>query len=584
MEEGHCIIEKLSLLCSLESARAIDAIPTSLSHLETYRQWTDRRIALAKTGQNPLLPNVSELFKLSSNQRQAMIEDIMSRSRGQRISAPADAIYVVYSSITGLYSGKIDVLEALLRDNVLTRLYDFLNADCADFISLLGHSKPNLKILEIGAGTGGLTELVLQALETPSSSPFDERLYSKYTYTDISAGFFVAAQERFAAFPGLEYTMLDISQDPVSQGFQAGSYDLIIASNVLHATPNLRATLRHCHTLLHPHGRLLLQELCSESKWINYVMGVLPGWWLGAADGRADEPYLIGSERWDRELRGAGFAGVDTFCPDQRSPYQFNAHIVARPAAAAPSTTSASRRVCLLVGVHSEIEKISISSTASQIKALFVAQGYDVQLCTLDQDPPSGVDIVSLLDLTQPFLHAITAQDLALFVQFVAGLAERSSGLLWVTQAAQVACRDPRYALIIGMARTIRSEHGAAFATLEVDDLAHPAAWSSLVVPVFRKFQRSLELELVDVETDLDPDYEYAIANGLVCIPRLHWINVPRELVRKTDVTSKGLWIGRPGLLQSLEWRPHATTTTELAAADVEIDVRAGGLNFKVCG
>ena len=579
MEEGHCIIEKLSLLCSIESAQTIKEIPTSISHLEAYRQWTDNRIALAKAGQNPLLPNVPELFDLDSSQRHAMIEDIMSRSRGQRIGAPADAIYVVYSSMAGLYTGQIDVLEALLRNNVLTQLYNFLNADCADFISLLGHSQPNLKILEIGAGTGGLTELVLQALETPS--PFDERLYSKYTYTDISAGFFVAAQERFASFPGLEYAMLDISQDPIAQGFQPASYDLVIASNVLHATPNLCATLQHCRSLLRPHGRLFLQELCSESKWINYVMGVLPGWWLGAADGRADEPYLIGRERWDRELREAGFAGVETFCPDQRSPYQFNAHIVARPVAVATSasTGSATKRVGLLVCVHNENEDISVSSQIGQIEALFKAQGYQVQLCTLDQDPPSGVDIVSLLDLDQPFLHAVTAQDFKLFVQFVSGLAERSSGLLWVTKASQVACRDPRYALIIGMARTIRTELGASFATLELDDFEHPAAWSSLI-SVFRKFQ--CRAELAEGEASLDPDYEYAVADGLVCIPRFHWMDMPRELAVKTNTASKGLWIGKPGLLQSLEWRPHETTT-ELGPEDVEIDVRAGGLNFKVC-
>lgn len=39
-------------------------------------------------------------------------------------------------------------------------------------------------------------------------------------------------------------------------------------------------------------------------------MGVLPGWWLGKADGRPIEPY-ISPERWDKELLAAGFDGVD---------------------------------------------------------------------------------------------------------------------------------------------------------------------------------------------------------------------------------------------------------------------------------
>ena len=41
-------------------------------------------------------------------------------------------------------------------------------------------------------------------------------------------------------------------------------------------------------------------------------MGVLTGWWLGEAGGRGEESY-VGCGRWQKELRNAGFAGVDTF-------------------------------------------------------------------------------------------------------------------------------------------------------------------------------------------------------------------------------------------------------------------------------
>jgi phthiocerol/phenolphthiocerol synthesis type-I polyketide synthase C len=66
----------------------------------------------------------------------------------------------------------------------------------------------------------------------------------------------------------------------------------------------------------------------------------------------------------------------------------------------------------------------------------------------------------------------------------------------------------------------------------------------------------------------------------LINIARFHWISVPQELSRREDTASKGLWVGKPGLLQSLQWRPH--DSTELSADEVEIDVKAGGLNFKV--
>jgi len=100
--------------------------------------------------------------------------------------------------------------------------------DVSEFFQLLGHTQPQIRILEIGAGTGGLTAKILKQLQ----SEFGERLYFQYTFTDVSSGFFVAAQERFKDYSGMEYRVLDISKEPVSQGFKAGEYDLIIASNV----------------------------------------------------------------------------------------------------------------------------------------------------------------------------------------------------------------------------------------------------------------------------------------------------------------------------------------------------------------
>ena len=99
----------------------------------------------------------------------------------------------------------------------------------------LGHKKPTLRVLEIGAGTGGTTTNLLSGLQ----SEFGERLYSKYGYTDISSGFFVAAKERFKDHPNIEFSVLDISKNPLEQGFEEGSYDLILAANVSLLMPSI---------------------------------------------------------------------------------------------------------------------------------------------------------------------------------------------------------------------------------------------------------------------------------------------------------------------------------------------------------
>lgn len=103
------------------------------------------------------------------------------------------------------------------------------------------HSKPNLRVLEVGAGTGASTRTVLKDL-----APSDERiLYSKYTFTDISAGLLFAAKENLKTFPNMEYATLDISQDPAEQGFEDRQFDLILATNVIHATKSLRDSLEN---------------------------------------------------------------------------------------------------------------------------------------------------------------------------------------------------------------------------------------------------------------------------------------------------------------------------------------------------
>ena len=130
-----------------------------------------------------------------------------------------------------------------------------------------------MRILEIGAGTGGTLNTILPHLLSAHS----ERIFGSYNYTDVSAGLFVQAEEHFKNFQGIDFRLLDISQDPIAQGFEEESFDLTVACNVLHAPPSVQQTLSNARKVLHPRDRLLLQELDPTTGWIDYVMGVLPG-------------------------------------------------------------------------------------------------------------------------------------------------------------------------------------------------------------------------------------------------------------------------------------------------------------------
>ncbi|KAI1180166.1 hypothetical protein F4777DRAFT_531224 [Nemania sp. FL0916] len=101
-------------------------------------------------------------------------------------------------------------------------------------------------------------------------------------------------------------------------GLKEHAYDLIVASNVLHATRSLARTAANCRRLLKPGGFLILSELTSDTLCGPFVVSGLPGWWLGReSDGRMYNP-TVSEERWDYLLKENSFSGVDHVVRDSQ--------------------------------------------------------------------------------------------------------------------------------------------------------------------------------------------------------------------------------------------------------------------------
>ena len=165
-----------------------------------------------------------------------------------------------------------------------------------------------LRVIEVGAGTGSATASVLPELP---EGRFD------YMYTDISAGFFAEAEARFGDGGGcIEYRPLDIEKDPIAQGFDAHGYDLLIASNVLHATRYLEETLAHCRDLLAPSGQLIALENLRGLGWMDLTFGQLDGWWR-FADSFRPHHALAGPVVWRGALGNVGFEEVEVLGVDE---------------------------------------------------------------------------------------------------------------------------------------------------------------------------------------------------------------------------------------------------------------------------
>ena len=306
------------------------------------------------------------------------------------------------------------------------------------------------------------------------------------------------------------------------------------------------------------------------------VMGVLPGWWLGSEDGRPIEPY-ISSERWDAELRRAGFAGTETVAYDG----YLNNNIIAVPADVEPRP----KRVTLL-----HLDDIPAEPAALEVlTAELHGAGFTVErhpLGSLDTLPPDQ-DVVAALDITRPFFHDLTEAQLDQFQDLLRRAAKGLCGILWVTGASQVGCIDPRYAPVIGVARVLRTETGVDFATLELEDFGLGSL--SFVPGVLAEFQRrSVGHQHQQEPGSVSPEAEWAVVGGKVLTGRYHFVKVPEELKACASQEGKRGSMGvvkkleqhRAGLASTLFWKEMPEP--KLGAGMVRVKVMAVGMNFKV--
>jgi microcystin synthetase protein McyG len=188
--------------------------------------------------------------------------------------------------------------EQLYQDSPVAQLF---NAGVQDAVAITLAQLPKdrtVRILEIGAGTGGTTAHVLPRLDPDRTD---------YVFTDISNLFAAKAAQKFRTYPFIQYQSLDIEKDPLTQGYAPQQFDLILAANVLHATQDLRQTLLHVKSLLAPNGLVVLLEGTRPQRWMDLIFGLTEGWWrFSDTDLRSNHP-LLSQAQWCQTFQSLGF-------------------------------------------------------------------------------------------------------------------------------------------------------------------------------------------------------------------------------------------------------------------------------------
>ncbi len=211
---------------------------------------------------------------------------------GSILRGEKDAVQVLFSG-TGA-----ELLDHFYGDGLFTSHW---LAAIAAAVSTAARSLPEgrgLRILEIGAGTGGLASQVL---------PLLERGLHSYTFSDVSAAFFSGAAQKLAAFSEVEFKIFDLEKPGVEQELDAATFDFIIGTNVLHAVRDVRASLRNLHGLLTPGGSLIFMDTATPQLWTETVFGLTNGWWrFTDRDLRPEQP-LLKRAQWETVLQETGF-------------------------------------------------------------------------------------------------------------------------------------------------------------------------------------------------------------------------------------------------------------------------------------
>ncbi|KAL6713727.1 hypothetical protein ACLMJK_008219 [Lecanora helva] len=502
------------------------------------------------------------------------------------LGATGETMVVLGESLVKIVQGNADPLELLLKDDLLYRLYfedDTLNrchAQLAKYIRLSQFKTPSMRILELGGGTGSLTIPLVGAIFGGWENGRSPQNSCHYMYTDVSTCYQSFVKDKLKRFgESVQFEKLDIERSPESQGFDLGSFDLIVASNVVHVTKNLSMTLQNLRALLKSEGRLALVELTYPSLRWGFLGGGLARWWLGVDEGRDQSPLLNVTE-WNEALGINGFTGVSVEMRDYDSDDEHEVSLMI-------SYVAASQEIQTTQTIH-VVHGESTHGLATQVRKKFLEHYKPTQVtCT----PWKGLSVctgafISLLDESSHSLMSLSAQEW----HKVRDVFCHADKVLWVTREGAIECTEPTNSLITGLSRSLRSEnHHLEFITFDIDGL--PSSEARAVEGVQKVYDCGVTN---NAPQSRRMEWEFAMRDGTILIPRLTLNRVlndyvqdsvskyhPQELVSIDRSRAFGLDIHSSASIDSLYWVDRFEHSWHPEEGEVQVEMQLFALNFR---
>ncbi|KAI8633246.1 putative polyketide synthase [Xylariaceae sp. FL1651] len=490
-----------------------------------------------------------------------------------------ELVCAVGEQLTKVLRGEIQPLEIMLKDDRLSKYYDDdltnvrLSWILARWVRHLSDIKFNLRVLEVGAGTGSATLPVFEELSRGGEKLPDS---FAYTYTDISPGFFEKAREKLAKWSkNITFKRLDISQAPEDQGFALEDYDLVIASNCLHATPNMTATIDHVRSLLKPNGKLVLLEACRHAPLV-MPFALLPGWWLAEDEYRSiEEGPLLSEEVWSRVLVNRGFSGLDGVISGYPDDPENILNVISTSRVSRPEEcyNTAQITVCgpLVDSEEEEFAQIVADLLAERLGCETLVKPFNE--VTVEDDP-------YCLFIDSPH-HSIFADLSSESFELLKDVLSRIEGLLWVIPENHL----PDCDIIKGLLRTVRLENGPR-TMLMLENIPCSSEGAFAIMQIARRLQ--------DPELAKAADMDFTWHKGTLHLPRYRSLVTAKEVFASEvgvitrqeqniwqDGTSFEMTVDAAGSPDSIYFKRTDILEKTLGDEEILVRVEASGINFR---
>jgi acyl transferase domain-containing protein len=460
---------------------------------------------------------------------------------------------------------------------------------------LVAHKNPTLKVLELNADESDTSTLWFS-----SGDQAVRAAYAQYDFATPDAKTLVAVMSANESKRDTAFHIMNTSKKALDLANTQTTYDLAIVKVPKGKDAVLAQVLRNIQTLLASHAMvtLVLQDGELHTKLAGVANGMKP---TQAGDDIAssssasedgDSPLTSVSNTPPeptetkngasqhvtlsslKENHGLGWVMDITTAPNNDSAYLLNKKTTADVAVAPQHLT--------VVKFHADSPKLS-----SGLQSRLESSGWTISTCLIEdfashKDYQASTAVLVADELLNPVLKDMPETQWGAFKELVSG----AKPVLWVTKGAQTAgVTDPDNALIQGLFRVVRNEiPDAKLVTLDVQSALSPAT-DAAIDQVLRK-----------IHGNLDNETEYAERDGVVVIQRI----IPdiklngfktaehkglEPVVKGLHATEAQVRIQaeKVGTLESLTWCETAVGEVPMEPGMVEIEVKAIGVNFKVC-